>query len=258
MSDWNAASYHELSKPQQAWGRRVLDRIAFDGTEHVLDVGCGTGRLTSELAHRVPRGRVVGLDRSHAMLDTAAQWLKTEAPGTRLVLADAAALPFRRAFDVVFSAATFHWVHDHGALFRSIIMALRPGGRLVAQCGGGANIALLHARAERLMRTRYLPWFDGWHDPWHFADVESTRRRLTAAGFDEVDVSLEEAPATFPNAREFADFITTVCVRHHLSRLPRDDRDAFVNELTVEAAGDSPAFTLDYWRLNIAARRPRA
>jgi trans-aconitate 2-methyltransferase len=258
MSDWNATSYHEVSKPQQAWGRRVLDRIPLEGHEHALDIGCGTARLTAALAHRLPRGRVVGVDRSQSMLATAAEWLKAEAPGTTLVLADAAALPFTRAFDVVVSNATFHWVHDHGALFRSVITALRPGGRLVAQCGGGPNIALLHARAERMMRTRYLPWFDGWRDPWHFADVESTRRRLAAAGFADVDVSLEAAPTTFPDARAFADFVTTVCVRNHLSRLPRADREAFVNELTIAAAGDSPAFTLDYWRLNIAARRPRA
>src|SRR5690242_13461889 len=145
MSDWNATSYHEVSKPQQAWGRRVLDRVAVEGTEHALDVGCGTGRLTSELARRLPRGRVVAVDRSPSMVETAAEWLRTEAPGTALVLADGAALPFSRAFDLVFSTATFHWVSDHAALFRSIVTALRPGGRLVAQCGGGPNIALLHA-----------------------------------------------------------------------------------------------------------------
>ena len=256
--DWNATSYHAISTPQQAWGRRILDRAALEGTEHALDIGCGTGRLTSQLAHLLPRGRVVGADRSESMLETAAAWLKAEAPGTALVLADAAALPFNRAFDLVFSTATFHWVADHGALFRSIITALRPGGRLVAQCGGGPNIALLHARAERLMRTRYLPWFDGWRDPWHFADVASTRRRLSAAGFEAIDVSLQEAPTTFATAREFADFITTVCVRTHLDRLPRADRQDYVDELTIAAAADSPPFTLDYWRLNIAARRPRA
>lgn len=258
MSDWNATSYHELSKPQQTWGRRVLERIEAAGTERALDIGCGTGRLTAELARMLPRGRVVGVDRSESMLEAAAAWLKAEAPGTHLALADAAALPFSRAFDIVFSSATFHWVADHNALFRSIIMALAPGGRLVAQCGGGPNVAVLHARAERLMRTRYLPWFDGWRDPWYFADVESTRRRLAAVGFERIELSLEEAPTTFPNAREFAEFITTVCVRTHLARLPRAERHAFVEALTVEAAGDSPPFTLDYWRLNIAARRPRA
>jgi trans-aconitate 2-methyltransferase len=258
MSDWNATRYHELSKPQQTWGLRVLDRVEAAGTECALDIGCGTGRLTAELARMLPQGRVVAVDRSESMLEAAASWLKHEAPDIRLVLADAAALPFNRLFDIVFSTATFHWVPDHGALFRSIISALRPGGRLVAQCGGGANIALLHARAERLMRTRYLPWFDGWRDPWYFADVDSTRRRLVAAGFEQIELSLEEAPTSFPNAREFADFITTVCVRPYLARLPGPERQAFVDAMVVEAAGDTPRFTLDYWRLNISGRRPRA
>src|SRR6185436_919479 len=139
MVDWNAERYHEVSVPQQAWGRRMLERLPLEGHERVLDLGCGTGRITSEIAARVPRGGVVGLDRSPSMLATAQAWLREQAPRVGLVLGDGAALPFVRAFDAVFSGATFHWIHDHGALFRSIITALKPGGRLVAQCGGGPN-----------------------------------------------------------------------------------------------------------------------
>ena len=256
-SDWNAERYHEISAPQQAWGRRVLDRLVLTGTERTLDVGCGTGRLTALLAERVPRGHVVGLDRSAAMLGTAASWLRDRAPRVTLVLADAAALPFMRAFDAVFSAATFHWIHDHAALFRSIILALGPGGRLLAQCGGGPNLALLYARADRLMRdARFSPQFEGWSDPWNFATVESTRRQLAAAGFTDIDVTLEEAPTPLASPEAFGEFISTVCVRHHLSRLPAADRTTFVRELTAAAAADDPPLTLDYWRLNISARRP--
>lgn len=257
MADWNAERYHEISSPQQAWGLRLLERLPLAGTEHVLVLGCATGRLTEEIHRRVPGGRVVGVDLSPAMLEAAAFWLGERARGVGLVLADGAALPFRRAFDAVFSGATFHLIHDHSALFRSIITALRPGGRLVAQCGGGPNLALLYARADRLMRDpRFRHVFDDWADPWYFADVESTTRRLAAAGFVEVDASLEEAPTPFAGAEPFQEFITNVCVRHHLSRLPADDRKIFLRELTIEAAADSPPFTLDYWRLNMSARRP--
>lgn len=257
MADWNAGRYHDISAPQQAWGRKVLDRLPLAGTECVLDIGCGTGRLTEELARRVPAGRVVGVDRSPAMLATAATWLRGHAPDTRLIQADAAALPFLRAFDAVFSGATFHWIHDHAALFRSIITALRPGGRLVAQCGGGPNLALLYARADGLMRqNRFAPYFDDWSEPAYFADVEGTRRRLAAAGFTAVEVSLEAAPTTFDRPDMYQEFIANVCVRHHVERLPREDGIAFVRELTVAAAMDKPAFTLDYWRLNLSATRP--
>jgi trans-aconitate 2-methyltransferase len=257
MADWDAGRYHEISTPQQEWGRRVLDRLALAGTEQVLDIGCGTGRLTEEIAARLPHGRVVGLDRSASMLETAASWLRTKAPRTSLVLADGAALPFRRAFDAIFSGATFHWIHDHAALFRSIITALRPGGRLVAQCGGGPNLALLYARAEGLMRDpRFARYFEQWTDPTYFADVETTRRRLTGAGFVEVEVSLEEAPTPFDGPEQFREFIAKVCVRHQVALLPGPERQSFLRDLTVAAAGDPAPFTLDYWRLNISGRRP--
>ncbi len=257
MPDWNAEHYHHISSPQQTWGRRVLDRLALEGVERVLDVGCGTGRVTAEIAARVPRGGVVGVDRSPAMIETARSWLREHAPRATLVRADGSALPFNRAFDAVFSGATFHWIHDHSALFRSVIQALKPGGRLNAQCGGQGNLATLKARAERLMREpRFAPSFEDWTEPTYYADVASTERRLAAAGFIDVHVWMEPAPTTFDSPDDFRRFIGTVCVREHVARLPNQDREAFLRELTVAAVGDTPPLTLDYWRLNIAARRP--
>ena len=186
-------------------------------------------------------------------------WLCEHAPRRGLVQADGAALPFRRAFDAVFSGATFHWILDHAALFRSIITALKPGGRLVAQCGGAGNLALLRgarrstARASRASRA----FFEEWTEPWYYADVDSTRRRLSAAGFEDIDVSLEAAPTPFDGAEAFQEFIATVCVRHHLEPLPPPERQMFLRELTVAAAADPPPLTLDYWRLNLVGEASR-
>src|SRR5438105_1029593 len=159
-ADWNASVYHQLSAPQQAWGRRVLARLPLGGHERVLDLGCGTGHLSAALAARLPAGRVVAMDVSASMIETAAAWLRDHAPDASLVRASGIRLPFRSAFDVVFSAATFHWILDHERLFREIRTALRPGGRLEAQCGGGPNLAGLLAHAHDLMRDpRYAPNF---------------------------------------------------------------------------------------------------
>ena len=257
MVDWNAARYHEVSAPQLAWGRRVLERLPLEGHERVLDLGCGTARITAEIAARVPRGGVVGVDSSESMLQTASAWVRERSLDIALVMADGARLPFNRVFDAVFSGATFHWIHDHAALFRSIVTALRPGGRLAAQCGGAGNLAGLMGRVSRLMdERRFVPFFNDWAEVTYYADVESTKRRLIAAGFSDVEVWLEAAPTTLASAQDYQQFIATVCVRHQLSRLPMDERRAFLRELTIAAAGDSPAFTLDYWRLNITARRP--
>jgi trans-aconitate 2-methyltransferase len=160
--------------------------------------------------------------------------------------------------DAIFSTATFHWVLDHARLFRALFTGLKPGGRLLAQCGGGPNIARLRQRAESLLES---PDFRikavGWTNPWEFATPEETSRRLGAAGFTDIETSLESAPTTFPDARAFGEFVQSVVLRAHLDALPDEvDRRAFMAKITTLAAGDTPPFTLDYWRLNLAATRP--
>ena len=143
MREWNADVYHRVLDPQAEWGRSVLARLPLQGHELVLDVGCGTGRLTADLLARLPRGKVVGVDLSSNMLGTARANLRTTAgtPRVAFVLAHAAALPFLAGTaDAIFSTATFHWVKDHDRLFASLFSALKPLGRLVAQCGGAGNI----------------------------------------------------------------------------------------------------------------------
>jgi trans-aconitate 2-methyltransferase len=251
--DWDAERYHRVSEPQVAWGRRVLERLAPRPGERILDVGCGTGRLTVAVAERTG-ALVTGVDRSPAMLrQAAAQSL----PHTAFVLADATALPFDAAFDGVFSTATFHWIRGHERLFANLYGALQPGGRLVAQCGGGPNLALLLERAGALMRDpRFERSFRSWSATWYFADVAGTWMRLAAAGFDAPDVWLEPTPTPFQDAASYAEFIATVPLRHHLAALPDDSRASFVDALAAQASADDPPYTLDYWRLNMTAERP--
>lgn len=255
MSDWDASRYHRISDPQFDWGQRVLARLHPVSGERILDLGCGTGRLTGEIARAVGDGRVVGVDRSGAMLVVA----RAAPDGRRpplYVQADARGLPFDGAFDAVFSAATLHWIPDHDAVFRNVYLALAPDGRFAAQCGGRGNLARLLARTGALMASAdYAAYFHDWHDPWYFADPDSTTVRLHAAGLIDERASLEEAPVRFDTAPLFSEFVAAVCLRH-LDRLPLDRRAAFMADLTQEYASDSPPFVLDYWRLNIDARRP--
>lgn len=292
MPDWDAQRYHRLSEPQLAWGRTVLARLETRPGDRVLDIGCGTGRLTAELARR-PGVLVVGLDPSATMTGHG-RTLATEEHGTTrateehgttrkdtshgrtlkntggspdpsasagagrpvpLVRADGAFLPFSQAFDAVFSTATFHWIPDHARLFEGIHRVLTPGGRLVAQCGGGPNLHRLLARAHALMEGPFAAHFGRWSDPWYFADVSGTSDRLARAGFRHIQVSLEQAPTSFADAAAFGEFISCVCVRHHVDRLPPAERGRFVAALAEHASADDPPFTLDYWRLNIFATR---
>jgi trans-aconitate methyltransferase len=256
--EWDAESYHKVAEPQTAWGRRVLSRLEVAGDERVIDAGCGTGRLTGELMARLPRGRLVAIDRSWNMLLTARANLRPDF-GRRVSFArvELPHLPFAGWADLVFSTATFHWVRDHDALFANIFRSLRPGGRLFAQCGGGPNLARAHALAQSVMqREPFARWFDGWPSVWEFSTPDVTAARLRAAGFDAVETSLEPAPTTLAGETSYREFVTTVIYNPHLERIPEPAlRARFIDEITALSRRESPPFTLDYWRLNIDARR---
>lgn len=259
MTEWNAASYHKVSGPQTSWGHKVLARLSVNGDERAIDAGCGSGKLTFALLERLPRGSVVAIDRSWNMLLTARTNLRPSF-GRRIKFAQVALpeLPFANYADLVFSTATFHWIKDHPALFAGIHAALRPGGRLHAQCGGGPNLVRAHALAQRLMHAPpFAPFFTSWPGPWEFADAATTAARLRTAGFVDVETSLEEAPTTLATEQDYREFVTTVIYHPHLERLPTVElKQAFIDRVTGLSAQDDPPFTLDYWRLNMAARKP--
>src|SRR5512144_2104322 len=118
-------------------GEAVLERLTLRGDERVLDAGCGSGRVTERLAERLPAGHVVALDGSASMVRQARVRLARFGERVSYVVADLGRpLPIASRVDAILSTATFHWVPDHDALFRNLAAIVRPGGRLVAQCGG--------------------------------------------------------------------------------------------------------------------------
>jgi trans-aconitate methyltransferase len=256
--EWDASTYHRIADPHTDWGARVLDRLPLRGDELVVDAGCGTGRVTALLLERLPDGMVIGVDRSANMLREAAAWLKPRYKNrVSFVQADLLKLRLRGQVDAVFSTATFHWIPDHPALFANLHRHLKPGGWLVAQCGGGPVLARLRARAEALMRSApYQAYFEGWAGPWNFADDRLTGQRLEEAGFVEVETTLQETPLVLEDANAYRDYLRTVIFGVHLDRIPEDAlRHQFVEALTRQAASDDPPYLLDYWRLNMRARR---
>jgi trans-aconitate 2-methyltransferase len=247
--DWNATSYERMSAPLEAMGRDVLDRLDLRGDERVLDAGCGTGRVTAALLERLPRGEVVAVDGSPAMVEAARRRL---GDAVELRVADLVELELDRPVDAALSTATFHWISDHDRLFARLHAVLKPGGRLVAQCGGAGNIAELKAAAERVgEREPFAPALAGWPGPWNFASTAETAERLRAAGFTGVWTWAHDVRVEPDDPREY---LGTVALGSHLERLERlspELRDAFVEAVIAEL--DEPV--VDYVRLNMLARR---
>ncbi|MGI8506300.1 MAG: class I SAM-dependent methyltransferase [Solirubrobacteraceae bacterium] len=245
--DWDAATYDRVSGPQQAWAAEQLQRTELAGGEVVLDAGCGSGKITAELVDRVPRGSVYAVDAAPSMVKHA-----QEALGERAIVLcqELTELALPEPVDVAFSNATFHWISDHDALFAALHRNLKPGGRLVAQCGGRGNIDAFRDTADAVAgQEPFAPYFADWRRPWNYATAEETAERLRRAGFEDVSCWLEDRPTELAEPRSFVE---TVCLVRHLDPLPQKLRAPFVDR--VMECLDEP-LVLGYVRLNMSARR---
>jgi trans-aconitate 2-methyltransferase len=248
--DWDAAAYERLSAPMAKMAQDVLPRLELRGDETVLDAGCGTGKVTAELVERLPRGRVLAVDGSQAMVEQARRRLPDRA---EVFQADLLELELPEPVDAILSTATFHWILDHDRLFTRLREALKPGGRLVAQCGGEGNIAAVQQAADELAtREPFAPYLRGTARDKHFASPAGTEARLRRLGWADVwcwssrvdvDLSAEDTPG----------YLEAICLGASVEALPAELRDAFV-EQAVELLG--APLRLEYVRLNILARRP--
>jgi trans-aconitate 2-methyltransferase len=240
---WDARTYDVTSAPQQSWAADVLARL--DGTPPdatVLDVGCGTGRVTELLLSLVPRGRVLAIDASAEMVAQAAERLGGRA---EIFCQDALELAVPEPVDVIVSTAALHWVTDHERMWARLAQALRADGRLEVQCGGAGNIARVRAVIEAVAADGY-PELVGW-SPWEFATPEVTERRLSDSGFRSIRCWLTERPTT---PEDPTAFVRTSILAAHLNRLPEARRAPF-----VDAVMSGVQLPLDYVRLNVSAVR---
>jgi trans-aconitate 2-methyltransferase len=245
--DWDAGTYHRVSDVHTEWAEQVLGRLALEGAETVLDAGCGSGRVTAMLLERLPRGHVVGVDAAPSMVEHVLAALGERAT---VIQADLLALDLDAPVDAVFSNAVFHWVPDHALLYRRLHAALRPGGALEAQYGGYGNVERFHRAADEVgSEEPFAEYLAGWVGPWNFSTDEQARGWLEDAGFEGARAWLEIWPM---RPREPRDYIRTVCLGHHLQKLPEELRLPYVNAV-ADRLGDP--LEIDYVRLNVSARR---
>ncbi|MGA7901928.1 MAG: methyltransferase domain-containing protein [Terrimicrobiaceae bacterium] len=168
MTEWDASEYARISQLQEAMAAEVLSLLDLEGTERVLDVGCGNGKVTAEIASRVPQGTVLGIDSSADMVAFAVnQFCRSARTNLRFEIADARHLFFQDEFDLVVSFNALHWIREQDQALRSIRTAMKPDGaaqlRLVP---AGKRKSLENVIEETRLSSRWVRYFRGFNDPY--------------------------------------------------------------------------------------------
>lgn len=170
---WDSKLYDKKHDFVAEYGKGLLEFVPQNAEQSILDLGCGTGTLTAQLAKLC--NKIVGVDGSQNMIDKA----KEEFNNIEFKVCDALALPFEKEFDVVFSNAVFHWISGHDALLKSIHKVLKPHGLLVCEFGASGNIATVeNAFAEACSSLN-----DGYKTKFNFPTVEDFGKLLENNGF---------------------------------------------------------------------------
>ncbi len=231
MPTWNATDYAKNSSEQQKWARELIAKLHLRGDERVLDLGCGDGKVTAEIAEQLPRGRIVGVDLSQEMIDFATRTFHR--PNLSFDHADARSLNFENEFDIVFSNAVLHWVYDHEPILRGIHRSLKTGGRILLQMGGRGNARGMLATATELTHDpRWSRYFTDFNFRYGFHGPEEYTRWLTAAGFHAGRVELIPKDMTHATPERFAGWVRTTWIPW-TDRIPPAERETFIADLVA-------------------------
>ena len=174
MHRWNPKVYEKSSSAQQKWAEELLSRISIRGDERILDIGCGDGKITAEVAMLVPGGSVLGLDNSGEMLSFAHERFPPVSwPNLDFQHGDASYLRYEDEFDLVLSFACLHWVQDHRPVLEGIKRSLKNCGRVLMQFGGQGNAAgILKVVDELVMEEKWSGYFEAFQFPYGFYGPE--------------------------------------------------------------------------------------
>ncbi len=258
---WNPKDYEKNSSAQEKWADALISGLKLKGDEHILDIGCGDGKITAKMSARVPGGRVLGIDSSQDMIDFARErFPQSQYAHLRFELGDALSLDFDQEFDLVTSFACLHWIEDHLSVLKGVRRSLRPGGRVLFQCGGRGNAGELMALTKELIReSRWTRYFQGFIFPYYFYGTEGYHSWLEQAGLEEIRVELIPKEMVQQGATGLEGWIRTTW-HPVLERVPEDLRQQFVSEMAEGYLERHPLedglAKVGMMRLEVEARRP--
>lgn len=258
---WNPEDYERNSSAQEKWADSLISGLELKGDEHILDIGCGDGKITAKMALRVQSGFVLGIDSSQDMISFARnKFPPYRHVNLRFELGDALNLDFDHEFDLVTSFACLHWVKDHLAVLRGVHRSLKPGGKLLFQCGGRGNAGDLMASTEELIRdAEWSRYFQGFKFPYYFYGTEVYNLWLEQAGLEEISVKLIPKEMVQQGKVGLEGWIRTTW-HPVIERIPDDMKEQFVSEMAEGYLKHHPLeeglAKVGMVRLQVEARRP--
>lgn len=261
---WNAKAYKECSHNQFQWGLELLEKLALKGNENVLDIGCGDGKLTIEIAKRVPHGHVVGIDSSEEMIHFARKnFPKDKYPNLDWFLMSATEINFDTEFDVAYSNAVLHWVKDHIAVLRGVKRSLNPGGRILFQMAGKGNaVNAAQVLIDVISKDKWSKYFiNGVSLTLCYYGIDDYHGWLKDVGLVAKRVELIPKKASFHNREGMRQNIEASWMAF-TDMIPENLRDQFIEELIDGFDERSPQdefgnYYIDMLRLEVEAEKVR-
>ncbi|MGZ0080076.1 class I SAM-dependent methyltransferase [Methylomonas sp. YC3] len=259
---WNADDYRHNSSAQQQWAQELIAKLNLTGSETVLDVGCGDGKVTAEIAGQLRQGQVIGIDNSDAMIALAnREYPASSFPNLRFQQMDARELGYKSQFDVVFSNAVLHWIHDHSPVLSGMFQSLKPGGKVMLQMGAHQGIrAFMDALDQVLTLPQWSEYFTGFPCPYGFKSIADYQTLLPAVGFEIERLELIEKHAIHQNAEAFKGWIRTTWIPY-TDRAPEHKRADFIDAIVDQYLESNPADKVGrvhvlMVRLEVEAKKP--
>jgi trans-aconitate 2-methyltransferase len=231
VTEWNASEYDRLSALQAAMAEEVLSLLKLEGNEHILDIGCGNGKTTAEIAARVPHGSVTGVDASAEMVAFAKEHWTSAHPNLQFAVADARKLPFDHEFDLIVSFNALHWITDQALPLQAIHGAIKPGGkaqlRLVPK---GRRKSIEDVIEETRLSPRWSSYFSGFQDPYLHLTPEQYGELAEQQGFRVVSTHTADKAWDFQSRATFLAF-SKVTMIEWTQHVPEAERSAFIADV---------------------------
>lgn len=255
--EFDGKQYEKASAHQKEWGARLIAELTLAGNERILDLGCGDGKLTENLAALVPDGFVLGVDASRGMIDVAKQ---REKGNLSFRLLDINHLDISDTFDVVFSNATLHWVKDHRTLWKNLNGLLSDRGIVRFDFAGDGNCAHFFKVIRMAMGTsEYARYFTGFEWPWFMPSVEEYEAIVSPLSFSDVRIWGENADRLFTDRESIVGWINQPSIVPFLARVEESKKESFrsfvIDHMLSDTAQENGGYFETFRRINVLVRK---